>query len=81
MKTKEELKTLREEIAELNRNLHELTEEELAQVVGSFTPPDPSLDLKMCTFHHSYHLCPYKDDYTKCPNKGVIVSCYIEKES
>ena len=39
MKTQEELKTLREEIAELNRKLHELTEEELAQVVGSFTLP------------------------------------------
>ena len=34
MKTKEELNTLKEEVKTLNRKLHELTEEELAQVAG-----------------------------------------------
>ena len=34
MKTKEELNALKEEVEALNRKLHELTEEELAQVAG-----------------------------------------------
>ena len=35
MKTKEELNALKEEVETVSRKLHELTEEELAQVVGS----------------------------------------------
>ena len=34
MKTKEELNALKEEVETLNKELHELTEEELAQVSG-----------------------------------------------
>ena len=34
MKTKEELNALKEEVETLNKKLHELTEEELAQVFG-----------------------------------------------
>ena len=34
MKTKEELNALKEELEALNKKLHELTEEELAQVSG-----------------------------------------------
>ena len=34
MKTKEELETLKEEVETLNKKLHELTDEELAQVSG-----------------------------------------------
>ena len=34
MKTKEELNALKEEVATVSRKLHELTEEELAQVCG-----------------------------------------------
>ena len=34
MKTKEELNALKEEVEPLNRKLHELTEEELAQISG-----------------------------------------------
>ena len=34
MKTKEELKTLKEEVETVNRKLHELTDEELEQVTG-----------------------------------------------
>ncbi len=34
MKSKEELNALKEEVEALNRKLHELTEEELAQVTG-----------------------------------------------
>ena len=36
MKTKEELNALKEEVETLNKKLHELTEEELAQVSGGF---------------------------------------------
>ena len=34
MKTKEELNALKEEVEALNKKLHELTEEELKQVIG-----------------------------------------------
>ena len=34
MKTKEELNSLKEEVETVNKKLHELTEEELAQVSG-----------------------------------------------
>ena len=34
MKTADELKELKEEVETLNRKLHELTDEELAQVAG-----------------------------------------------
>ena len=34
MKTQEELNALKEEVVTLNEKLHELTEEELEQVVG-----------------------------------------------
>ena len=34
MKTKEELKALKEEVETVSKKLHELTEEELAQVSG-----------------------------------------------
>ena len=44
MKTKEELNALKEEVETLNKKLHELTEEELAQVAGGdlrgFEEPD-----------------------------------------
>ena len=38
MKTKEELNALKKEVETLNRKLHELTEEELAQVSGGDAP-------------------------------------------
>ena len=38
MKTKEELKTLKEEVETLNKKLAELTDEELAQVSGGVVP-------------------------------------------
>ena len=38
MKTKEELKALKEEVETLSRKLAELNEEELAEVSGAFTP-------------------------------------------
>ena len=44
MKTKEELNALKEEVETINKKLHELTEEELAQVSGGNTlnrPPVP----------------------------------------
>ena len=39
MKTKEELNALKEEVETLNKKLHELTEEELAQVSGGVLEP------------------------------------------
>ena len=36
MKTKEELNALKEEVETLNKKLHELTDEELAQVSGGY---------------------------------------------
>ena len=39
MKTKEELNALKEEVDTLNKKLAELTEEELAQVVGGAREP------------------------------------------
>ena len=46
MKTKEELKALKEEVETVNRKLHELTEEELEQVSGGAREPHvgPVLD-------------------------------------
>ena len=38
MKTKEELNELKEEVETVSRKLHELTEEELAQVSGGISP-------------------------------------------
>ena len=40
MKTKEELNALKEEVEALSRKLHDLSEEELAQVSGGVVPPD-----------------------------------------
>ena len=39
MKTKEELNALKEKVETLNKKLHELTEEELAQVSGGLDVP------------------------------------------
>ena len=36
MKSKEELNALKEEVETLNKKLAELTEEELAQIIGGF---------------------------------------------
>ena len=38
MKTKEELNELKEEVETVSKKLHELTEDELAQVVGGVDP-------------------------------------------
>ena len=39
MKTKEELNALKEEVETVSKKLHELTEEELAQVSGGVLEP------------------------------------------
>ena len=44
MKTQEELNALKEEVVTLNEKLHELTEEELAQVSGGW-----KIDGSWCT--------------------------------
>ena len=40
MKTKEELNALKEEVETVSRKLHDLTEEEFAQVSGGVVPHD-----------------------------------------
>ena len=46
MKTKEELNALKEEVETVNKKLHELTEEELAQVSGG---SNSKLDLQLAS--------------------------------
>ena len=45
MKSKEELNALKEEVETLNKKLHELTDEELAQVSGGVLPDSRERDL------------------------------------
>ena len=61
MKTKEELNALKEEVETLNEKLHELTEEELAQVSGGLSmclaPPvveSPDVDPPVSTPKRRY---------------------------
>ena len=46
MKTKEELNALKEEVKTVSRKLHELTEEELAQVFGGWVYRDIEISLE-----------------------------------
>ena len=50
MKTKEELNALKEEVENLNRKLHELTDEEHAQVFGGGKMP---MTRKTCPSGHA----------------------------
>ena len=45
MKTKEELNALKEEIETQNKKLHELTDEDLAQVSGGVISPDSLINI------------------------------------
>ena len=47
MKSKEELNALKEEVETVSRKLHELTEEELAQVSGGVGPVVGELGLEV----------------------------------
>ena len=81
MKTKEELNELKEEVEAVNKKLAELTEDELAQVTGGGVPchsPRKPVDMPMCIFHETrYAFCPYKNDYSQCPDRNVTKACYI----
>lgn len=44
MKTKEELNTLKEEVENVRKKLHELTDEELEQVLGGYSEAGVSGD-------------------------------------
>ena len=81
MKTKEELNALKEEVKAVNKKLAELMEEELAQVTGGGgVPLRKPVDMPRCGFHETrYALCPYKNDYSQCPNRNVTVACFIER--
>ena len=46
MKTAEELNALKEEVENVNRKLHELSEEELAQVSGDWVYQDIEISLE-----------------------------------
>ena len=49
MKTKEELNALKEEVETVSKKLHELTEEELAQVSGGVgVPPELVIEPPVC---------------------------------
>ena len=52
-KTQEELNALKEEVETLNEKLHELTEDELAQVSGGSGGVDPVQLLKQLGFDES----------------------------
>ena len=52
MKTEEELKALKEEVETLNEKLHELTEEELAQVTGGVDPDVHGMQLIVVDLRH-----------------------------
>ena len=58
MKTKEELNALKAEVKALNNKLHELTEEELKQVVGGFFKED---DIDRINILHNSFLKKYPD--------------------
>ena len=47
MKTPEELNALKEEVEALSKKLHELTEEELAQVSGGVLPGSNKRDFEL----------------------------------
>ena len=53
MKTPEELNALKEEVETLSEKLHELTEEELEQVVGGFEPGS-SAKIRLPTYATDY---------------------------
>ena len=61
MKTKEELNALKEEAETLNKKLHELTEEELAQVSGGCPeanmPLCPQCGMEMFQKQEGYLMC------------------------
>ena len=50
MKTPEELNELKEEVEALNKKLHELTEEELAQVSGGVLPDGGKIVFGLSSF-------------------------------
>ena len=71
MKTKEELNALKEEVETLNKKLHELTEEELAQISGGVTYEggfNEGLDLD--AVYHSESV--FDDVYVEDKSDGII---------
>ena len=58
MKTKEELNALKEEVETVSRKLHELTEEELAQVSGGMSEIDDAI-LYGTIFGHLFNANQY----------------------
>ncbi len=66
MKTKEELKALREEVKALSAKLAELTEDELAEVTGGFDFVVPESD-------KNYDIHIYKNTDTKTPFPSPVI--------
>ena len=56
MKTKEERNALKEEVETVNKELHELTEEELEQVSGGDWEPPPGTVKKQVITHDGGHI-------------------------
>ena len=61
MKTKEELNALKEEVETLNKKLHELTDEELAQVSGGVLPVscEPGIELPHIVLDPDFEVHPF----------------------
>ena len=61
MKTKEELNALKEEAETQNKKLHELTEEELAQVSGGVLPVscEPGIELPGVVLDPDFEVLPF----------------------
>ena len=55
MKTKEELNALKEEVETVSRKLHELTEEELAQVSGGCEKGEEGIEMLYNILHNLYY--------------------------
>ena len=55
MKTKEELDEIKEEVETVSRKLHELTDEELAQVYGGVLPAPYKLDIELSGAEIAFH--------------------------
>ena len=71
MKTKEELNALKEEVETLNKKLHELTEEELAQVKGG-SAVDICLFIEIGDEHRAKRLyCNEKYELTDSERKRI----------
>ena len=72
MKTKEELNDLKEEVETQNKELHELTEEKIAQVTGGLNW-GPFNDTVVPCYWCKQSVIIYKDRDIYCPHCGGLL--------